>query len=555
MYEGKNDSFSLKDIIFNLLFILLFVFILLWLFPSKSFLNDNKKKNNATDNQVFSNNMNTMKEAAITYFTTPRLPKKIGDNIMMTLKQMRDKKLLLPLIDKNGDKCDEGVSYIEITKEKDEYILKVTLSCGSEEEYILVHLGCYDYCDGDVCEKKEDNYKYQYKLEIPCKLNDWNNWSEWSVNYVAPNANKKVETKIENLTQKAILQSVCPAGYLYNNENKRCYKSVDSIDEQKALENLSFTCEAGFTFDETTKTCKKDITKIIIEPIKTNTLTYNCDKYSGFTINGDKCVKNESYIDHTSVIPTYTSYCAKGTLSSDKKTCSYSYTVMDSVAPGRKCSDKLVEVCTVNGCKDEIRTSCYRTCPGGYKIIGSTCQSPMTKWQTDNALKKVSGSSCPLGYDMKNGNSCDKIINKLIENPATPNPIIPYCEKPEFKLDETKTKCIFKQTDQIVIEPKKEITYSCDKYGKDYSLDIERKVCKKVVVGNEYKDLINTLNCPTGYKLNGNMCSTNIIKYRFMERLCTGGSITYKWSEFEKDEELLKLGYILTGKKEKIEIK
>ena len=35
-----------------------------------------------------------------------------------------------------------------------EYLLKVNLKDSEKEDYILVHLGCYTYCDSYICEKK-----------------------------------------------------------------------------------------------------------------------------------------------------------------------------------------------------------------------------------------------------------------------------------------------------------------------------------------------------------------------------------------------------------------
>ena len=36
-----------------------------------------------------------------------------------------------------------------------EYLMTVKLECSDASNYIEVHLGCYDYCDGDVCESQK----------------------------------------------------------------------------------------------------------------------------------------------------------------------------------------------------------------------------------------------------------------------------------------------------------------------------------------------------------------------------------------------------------------
>ena len=50
-----------------------------------------------------------------------------------------------------------------------EYKLKVNLSCGDEEEYIIVYLGCYDYCKNYVCEAtdKEEKEESDTSTESP----------------------------------------------------------------------------------------------------------------------------------------------------------------------------------------------------------------------------------------------------------------------------------------------------------------------------------------------------------------------------------------------------
>ncbi len=172
MYEERRESFSVRDLILQVLFIVLFVFILIWLFPTKDYMKkyikDNKGSNTTivqSDfdvdqlavlyNQIFANNVVAMKEAAVGYYTTDRLPAKVGESDKMTLQQMYDKHLVLKLTDKNGNACDVNKSYVSVTKYENEYQMKVNLSCGSEEDYIIVYLGCYDYCDAaGVCEKK-----------------------------------------------------------------------------------------------------------------------------------------------------------------------------------------------------------------------------------------------------------------------------------------------------------------------------------------------------------------------------------------------------------------
>ena len=167
MYTETRNNFSLRNVILQFLFIALFVFILIWLFPTK---NDVKKANKNSSNdekitinnndtsilldRIFNENLMSMKEAAQSYYTTERLPQKVGDSVKITLKEMLDKKIILPFKDKNGKQCDLENSYVKITKKDNEFVMKVNLKCGSEENYLLTYMGCYDYCSKTICEKK-----------------------------------------------------------------------------------------------------------------------------------------------------------------------------------------------------------------------------------------------------------------------------------------------------------------------------------------------------------------------------------------------------------------
>ncbi len=221
MYEERKESFSIKDLIIQVLFVGVFIFLLVWLFPTK---NSVKKTFAPLYDQIFNQNVMIMKDAAITYYTTPRLPQNVGDEKKMTLDEMLKANLVLPFVDSKGNQCDLQESYVSITKMSDEYILKINLKCSDQEDYLLVHLGCYDYCDGDVCEKEETEptpnpeptpdpkptpdpepvvnyeYLYEYVLVIDGKWGEYSDWSKWTKNVITETDYRAVETKVVNET-------------------------------------------------------------------------------------------------------------------------------------------------------------------------------------------------------------------------------------------------------------------------------------------------------------------------------------------------------------------
>ena len=115
-----NRGLTIKDILIRLILIIIFIFLLIWLFP----MPDLKPLNN----QIFADNIDRMKDVAKSYYTLERLPKNINDSKKMTLREMIDNHLILDLIDSNGKTCSRDDSYVEITKFENEYNIKVNLS-------------------------------------------------------------------------------------------------------------------------------------------------------------------------------------------------------------------------------------------------------------------------------------------------------------------------------------------------------------------------------------------------------------------------------------------
>ena len=174
--EYEHKGFPIRDFLLRLVLVVIFVFLLVWLLPKfinpTTVVKNNTKSGNGSNSknevvdvsgvssQIFSNNMDRMKEAAISYYTNDRLPSNVGDSKKMTLSDMIGEKIISPLIDRNNKAVNVEKSYVKITKLEDEYLLKVNLKDSEKEDYILVHLGCYDYCKTTLCEKNGTSYNY-----------------------------------------------------------------------------------------------------------------------------------------------------------------------------------------------------------------------------------------------------------------------------------------------------------------------------------------------------------------------------------------------------------
>ena len=158
MYEESN-RFSWTSLFIKIIIVIIFILFTIWLL-SLSTKNATKGLSNSLNvltDGIFSENIDRMKEVGKSYFTTERLPEKVGDVKTLTLASMYDKNLILEIKDKNGNACSAKNSYVSVEKMETEYQMKVYLECGSESNYIKIPMGCYNYCNTDICEKKSSD--------------------------------------------------------------------------------------------------------------------------------------------------------------------------------------------------------------------------------------------------------------------------------------------------------------------------------------------------------------------------------------------------------------
>lgn len=541
MYEERSEKFSLRDVLIQILFVTLFVFLMLWLFPTKSFVN-NKIKNNY--NATFNNNVNNMKEAAKSYFTNERLPQKVGEEEVLTLGDMLDLKIILPFVDGKGKSCDLNESYVQVTKEENEYLMKVYLKCTDYEDYLLVHMGCYDYCTTDICEKKEETkpvvnkpvvttpskpiittpskpttttpvakiYEYQYLLVVNGRWGNWSNWSAWTLNEAQATDYREVETKVEKVvsgTQSVVSGSyvdtvaatisgyTCPSGYTLS--GNRCYYTSTSTESIPATKSYSYSCPSGYSRNGSE--CTKTTTN------KTNaSVSYSCP--SGYTRNGSTCTKTT-----TSVIGPATATKVYGSWSTSE------YTSTKSSSSSREY--QFVSSRDVLDCNNACRTITYYTyrsrsisisysCPKG-TLSGTSCVTTTT-----NSVPATATYSCSSGT--LNGTYCITTSRNTISASTSTS----YsCPSGYSRSGSTCYKTV-SSTSSIAATP----IYACS----DATYTLNGSSCSKTI---------------TTYK------TENIYKdvkyYRIRTREYIDGTKTYKWSRNQNDTNLINAGYTLTG--------
>ncbi len=249
MYTDENErrgSSLLRDFLLKLILVVIFVLLLVWLLPKfiKPATTPNVDLSPLTS-QIFADNLKRMQDAAISYYTTERLPKEVGDKDTMTLRDMIAKKLVIPFVDKNGKACDVDGSYVTITKMDNEYLMKVNLKCSDKEDYVLVHLGCYNYCDTDICAKKTENVVKSATKPAPAVNNPENTPNPNPDN---PNKPDKPDNPNNPSPEVCPITSCAVNQTLINPNSKDCYCKNDVIPDEKPNYEYEYKKVTGTTY-------------------------------------------------------------------------------------------------------------------------------------------------------------------------------------------------------------------------------------------------------------------------------------------------------------------
>ena len=508
MYNERKETFSVKDIIIQILCILLFVFLLLWLFPTKSFIKNNmdgvsEELENQVVDTVFNYNIQMMKEAALAYYTTPKLPSKVGDTDIMTLRTMLNEKLLTSFLDSDNKQCDLDNSYVQITKASDEFTLKVNLVCpSSKSDYILVHLGCYDYCKGNICEKKTvakkttpqtkptenkpkeepkkeeqkptviavtKSYEYSKTTKGTCT---WSGWSNWTTTPIAKSDNVNVETTVSY-----------SGGSTYTSYTYEDLKVTTSEKTQTPICNNS---NASLT-DNNAKCMVVNSDVLVKAP--------TCG--SNYTLSNGTCVKNtpnNSKLITTTTPSTSTWSTPKRVVYSSAQTSTsttkYDYvSVSYGVGSCSGCSYSINYIYDVSTLKTTKGKTTY-SCESGYMLSGNQCyytKSPSYTYSCSNS-----------NYTYVEGVGCTYKFNSVCK---------------EGVKNSDGTKCVIKST-----------TTECE--------------------NGTYDSSVGKCKVPYTYTTGG----SSTTYYRSQTKSCTKDTVDYKYSNIDSDSTLLNLGYKLTGK-------
>ena len=462
---------NVVKVLLKLIVVVLVILFSAWI-VTKICSNNNPINSDKLVDQVFQDNLNRMKEVGISYFTLERMPKNVGDKEKITLQDMYDKNLILEVRDEENNLCSDTDSYIEVEKYNDEYQMKVNLSCSNRKDYIIVVMGCYNYCKNEICEKQEQDVitdsdngsqqnmviEYEYYKATNGKWTDWSAWSAWQKTYLEPTEYRKVETKVvqEDYTYESTIEEdeyadviiSCPSGYSLNSEGTKC-KKISNETTNPVCPTIS-----GYTlYNQDGFTCKyKSNTTVSQVCPSLNGYTIISDQSSGWTCVYKKYLRQGQGLSMPQNTSTRIYEFVTTALIHDCDTCSYYSGVIYNIF---------------------ARKTQSAVCPSGYTKIGNSC-----------VKTKTNAATCPSGYEKIN-NTCKKVYYKSI---------IKSCPTGFTLTNETNQRCYKKVTRVITMHDVRDVTY----YRYATRSYIDGTIDYKWSTSNNDKSLLNN-----GYKLTG----------------------------------------------------
>ena len=167
MYTEENfrGRFPLRDILLKVIVVVIFIVLLAWLIAKILGPNNQVSKDTTKYDEVFNVNIKIMEDAALTYYNTENLPKEVGEVSELSLRDMINNSLLDAFTDADNKACDVNASYIRLTKNNEDYTLRVSLKCNEKEDYTLTKVGEYEYCENTICKEDTSKNKEEEKKE------------------------------------------------------------------------------------------------------------------------------------------------------------------------------------------------------------------------------------------------------------------------------------------------------------------------------------------------------------------------------------------------------
>lgn len=230
MYSEETNFKSFKSVLMKILLIVLLLFILMILFPTKGFITNYIGKKTTSANDNFNSNMIAMATAGSGYYNKSRLPKNTGDQERITLEEMIKQKMITKFTDDKGVACSAKKSYVEVTKEEEEYTMKVNLSCSDKTDYMLLHM---DLESSQFPSTSTERCQFVKNLDEAWTYGEW---SSWGTERIVEDSTKQVESYTKTVQSGTkdvtrVEEETMPASeYIFNGKDRYyiCAKKYDN---------------------------------------------------------------------------------------------------------------------------------------------------------------------------------------------------------------------------------------------------------------------------------------------------------------------------------------
>lgn len=210
MYNERKDNLNIKDVVLQISFVLLFIFLLIWLFPTRSYID---KTVETIEKEKFLAKYERFRSQGESYLLN-------DDSITeITLGYMEENDLLL---DFDYDECDLDNSYVRVYLEDENYFLESNLEC---QDFVQTNIYDFSYPDSEDTSDEEDVidedlenddetndeevrvppieeeievsyiYKYEYRLVENGEWSNWGEWSDWTSEKLEVTASRRREVK------------------------------------------------------------------------------------------------------------------------------------------------------------------------------------------------------------------------------------------------------------------------------------------------------------------------------------------------------------------------
>lgn len=441
MYEDNKYQIKInwKNILFVVGIIALTVIVMMIVMP--------KTNKEANFKQAFTTNLNIMKEAAKSYYTSGgNMPENIGESSTINLESMISKKLVSDFVDKNNKSCNKTNSYAQITKTgTSEYVLKTQLACDTSSDYVLETITTSNTTNNNVASDPGKDSSTTDKSDDTKKDDSINNNEDDDEDKIKDNETvdkdgNVIKTVKEYEFKKPIYNSKntyrCEEGYKLDSSTNKCYKEgtgetipatpvyfEDTTTVTDAKKNTSGgydeTATPNKEVDKTETKCPTGYTEVnnvcvkyVEATVTPGTTTYTCDTANGYNYNviTKKCEK------------VITVAAKRQETSSTSITCKYSEDRLN----GTTCSynPSTNEVCSCPSGTTEgwfgtcVRTKTYESCscPSGTTETANglckrvnnnqSCSCPSGTTETADGMCKSAGSKTPAQWD--NGKDAGK---------------------------------------------------------------------------------------------------------------------------------------------------